>query len=67
MPTLRAFLEGDGSVNSIVRDLHLHPNSLRHRLRRAGELTGSDPRVFADRVALAVGLWAWGRRPRGRR
>lgn len=65
--TLRAFLEGDGSVNSTARDLHLHPNSLRHRLRRIGELTGSDPRVFADRVALAVGLWAWDRRPRGRR
>lgn len=67
VPTLRAFLEGDGSVNSTARDLHLHPNSLRHRLRRIGELTGSDPRVFADRVALAVGLWAWDRRPRGRR
>lgn len=67
VPTLRAFLEGDGSVNSTARDLHLHPNSLRHRLRRIGELTGSDPRVFTDRVALAVGLWAWDRRPRGRR
>jgi hypothetical protein len=67
LPTLRAFLQGDGSVNSTARDLHLHPNSLRHRLRRIGELTGSDPRVFAERVALAVGLWAWDRRARGRR
>ena len=67
VPTLRAFLLGDGSVNATARDLRLHPNSLRHRLRRVGELTGSDPRVFADRVALAVGLWAWDRRPRGRR
>lgn len=67
VPTLRAFLKGDGSVNSTARELHLHPNSLRHRLRRIGELTGSDPRVFADRVALAVALWAWDRRPRGRR
>jgi len=64
--TLRAFLEGEGSVNSTARDLHLHPNSLRHRLRRIGELTGWDPRVFTERVALAVGLWAWDRR-RGRR
>jgi hypothetical protein len=67
VPTLRAFLDGDGSVNATARDLHLHPNSLRHRLKRIGELTGADPRVFADRVALAVGLWAWERRPRGRR
>ena len=65
--TLRAFLEADGSVNSTARHLHLHPNSLRHRLKRIAELAGSDPRVFADRVALAVGLWAWDRRPRGRR
>jgi hypothetical protein len=65
--TLRAFLHGDGSVNATARHLHLHPNSLRHRLKRIAELTGSDPRVFADRVALAIGLWAWDRRPRGRR
>lgn len=65
--TLRAFLEGEGSVSSTAHDLHLHPNSLRHRLRRIGELTGWAPRVFTERVALAVGLWAWDRRPRGRR
>jgi PucR family transcriptional regulator, purine catabolism regulatory protein len=65
--TLRAFVEGDGSVIATARDLHLHPNSLRYRLKRVAELTGADPRVFSDRVALAVGLWAWDRRPRGRR
>lgn len=67
VPTLRAFLQGDGLMNATARDLRLHPNSLRHRLRRIGELTGADPRAFADRVALAVGLWAWDRRARGRR
>ena len=67
VPTLRAFLQGDGSVTATAQDLQLHPNSLRHRLKRVGELTGSDPRVFADRVALSVGLWAWDRRARGRR
>ncbi len=64
VPTLRAFLGGDGSIGRTARDLHLHPNSLRHRLKRIGELTGADPRIFADRVALAVGLWAWERRGR---
>lgn len=64
IPTLRAFLGGDGSIGRTARDLHLHPNSLRHRLKRIGELTGADPRIFADRVALAVGLWAWERRGR---
>lgn len=64
VPTLRAFLGGDGSIGRTARDLHLHANSLRYRLKRIRELTGADPRVFTDRVALAVGLWAWERRGR---
>jgi DNA-binding PucR family transcriptional regulator len=65
--TLRAFLDNDGSVNATARQLFLHANSLRHRLRRIQELTGSHPQVFDERVALAIGLWAWDRRPRGHR
>lgn len=66
LPTLRAFLAGDGGVNATARELFLHPNSLRHRLARIAELTGRNPLVFNDRVALAVGLWAWDRgRARG--
>lgn len=65
--TLRTFLEMEGSVNATARELFLHPNSLRHRLKRVHELTGVNPRVFKERVALAIGLWAWERRPRGRR
>jgi hypothetical protein len=65
--TLRTFLDVDGSVNATARELFLHPNSLRHRLKRIHELTGADPRVFDERVALAVGLWAWEQRPHGRR
>jgi hypothetical protein len=67
LATLRAFLDGDGSVSLTAAALFLHPNSLRHRLRRISELTGCDPRSFDDRVALAVGLWAWDRQPRDRR
>lgn len=65
--TLRTFLEAEGSVSATARELFLHPNSLRHRLKRVHELTGANPRVFKERVALAVGLWAWERRPHGRR
>jgi sugar diacid utilization regulator len=64
--TLRAFLAADGSVNLAARELHLHPNSLRHRLRRIADLTGCDPRLFDDRVSLAIGVWAWDKRPRRR-
>ncbi len=67
LQTLRAFLDGDGSVSLTASGLFLHPNSLRHRLRRISQLTGCDPRSFDGRVALAVGLWAWDRQPRERR
>jgi DNA-binding PucR family transcriptional regulator len=64
--TLRAYLAGEGGVNATARELFLHPNSLRHRLARIAELTGRNPLDFDDRVALAVGLWAWDRgRARG--
>lgn len=66
LPTLRAFLAHDGAVGATARALFLHPNSLRHRLARIAELTGRNPTSFGDRVALAVGVGAWDRRPSGR-
>lgn len=65
--TLREFFKDDGSITTTAQHLHLHPNSLRHRLKRIGELTGADPKIFSDRVALAAALWAWDRRPYGHR
>ncbi len=65
--TLQVFLHGDGALNATAKQLFLHPNSLRHRLRRVHELTGASPQVFADRAALAIGLWAWERQPHGGR
>lgn len=59
LETLRAFIELEGAVEATARRLHVHPNSLRHRLRRIRTLTGRDPFAFLDRVALYVGLWAW--------
>jgi len=35
---------------------------VRHRLARVHELTGRNPLVFADRVALAIALWTLDRR-----
>lgn len=57
--TLRAFLALEGAVEATARRLHIHPNSLRHRLRRIRSLAGRDPFVFLDRVALYIGVWAW--------
>lgn len=67
LPTLRAFLDNDGSVTATAQEMYLHPNSLRHRLRRIEELTGANPRVFRDRVGLAIGVWSWERGVRRRR
>lgn len=40
--TLRAWLECNGEVPTASKHLILHPNSLRHRLRRIGELIDLD-------------------------
>lgn len=62
--TLRAFLALEGAVEATARRLHIHPNSLRYRLRRIRSLAGRDPFVFLDRVALYIGVWAWDARHR---
>jgi hypothetical protein len=65
--TLREFIAREGSTNATAEAMFLHPNSLRHRLRRIEELTGANPRTFHDRIAFAIALWASDHRPRGRR
>jgi len=45
--SLLAYLDALGDVRSAAAALHVHPNTLRHRLRRAGTLSGvalDDPR-----------------------
>jgi PucR-like helix-turn-helix protein len=49
--TLRAFLAQGMRVEDTARALHVHPNTLRHRLRRYEETTGTslrDPRVVVE-------------------
>jgi hypothetical protein len=49
--TLRAFLEEGMRIEETARALHVHPNTLRHRLRRFEEATGAslrDPRVLVE-------------------
>ncbi|MDT7581186.1 MAG: hypothetical protein QOK35_2450 [Pseudonocardiales bacterium] len=56
--TLAAYVEAGGSLGSCARALYVHPNTVRYRLRRIGELTGhspTDPRdAFVLRTALVV-------------
>jgi purine catabolism regulator len=54
--TLDAFIRLHGSVNAVARDLSLHRNTVRQRLRRIGQLTGADLSSSEDRLALQLAL-----------
>ena len=54
--TLEAFIRLHGSVNGVARDLFLHRNTVRQRLRRIGQLTGSKLGDPNDRLALQLAL-----------
>jgi DNA-binding PucR family transcriptional regulator len=54
--TLTTFVECGGSLEATARELFVHPNTVRYRLRRLSDLTGyaaNDPR---DRWALGLAL-----------
>jgi PucR C-terminal helix-turn-helix domain len=49
--TLRAWFDQEMRIDETARVLHVHPNTLRHRLRRFEEATGAtlrDPRVLIE-------------------
>lgn len=54
--TLEAFIRLHGSVNAVARDLFLHRNTVRQRLRRIAQLTGQDLTDPNDRLALQLAL-----------
>ena len=60
--TLSAFLEQTSSLEATARALFVHPNTVRYRLRRVGEVSGytpTDPRhALTLRLALALGRLA---------
>ncbi|MFJ6835885.1 PucR family transcriptional regulator [Streptomyces sp. NPDC091209] len=53
LEALTAYIDS-GSANAAARALHLHPQSLRYRLRRVHELTGRDPRDPWHRLTLDI-------------
>jgi DNA-binding PucR family transcriptional regulator len=56
--TLRAFLASGGRWRDTAGRLHVHPNTLRHRLDRVERLTGRSLDATADRVDLHLALSA---------
>lgn len=55
LDTIDAYIASGMRVDATAEALHLHPNSLRKRLRRFEELTGCDVRRFDD---LLAAWWA---------
>jgi DNA-binding PucR family transcriptional regulator len=60
--TLDAYLDCGGAVETCARQLFVHPNTVRYRLKRIGEVTGRDPLdprdAYVLRVASTVGRLA---------
>jgi hypothetical protein len=50
--TLHAFADADMNLTRAADSLHVHPNTLRYRLRRIAERSGRNPHSFNDLVDL---------------
>ncbi|QNG18456.1 PucR family transcriptional regulator [Rhodococcus triatomae] len=57
--TLDAYLDCGGAVETCARQLFVHPNTVRYRLKKIAEVTGRDPTnprdAYVLRVAATVG------------
>jgi hypothetical protein len=58
LSTLRVWFDGAGVAKQAARQLHVHPNTVRYRLRRIQELTGLDLTSLRDVAELYVALEA---------
>jgi len=54
--TLEVLLEEAGTIEGTARALFVHPNTVRHRIRRIEALTGRSPVDARDRLALRLAL-----------
>ena len=54
--TLTAYADCDLNVARTAEPLGVHANTIHYRLRRVLELTGRDPRRFAELVELTTAL-----------
>jgi hypothetical protein len=59
LDTLDAFFAAGGVLESAARELYVHPNTVRYRLKRVAEVTGLSPLngrdAFALRLAMTIG------------
>lgn len=65
LETVDTYLELGGVLENCARQLYVHPNTVRYRLRRVAELTGRTPSNARDALVLRVAL-SMGRLARAR-
>ncbi|GAB4587792.1 helix-turn-helix domain-containing protein [Nocardia sp. IFM 10818] len=57
--TLDAYLDCGGAVETCARQLFIHPNTVRYRLKRVADITGRDPMnprdAYVLRIAATIG------------
>jgi DNA-binding PucR family transcriptional regulator len=56
--TLQAYLDGFGDIAEVAQRLHVHPNTVRYRIRRIEKLLSTSLDDPDDRLVLALGLRA---------
>jgi len=56
LPTLRSFLDCDGSWSACASRMYVHVNTVRYRMSRVEALTGRDLSALADRVDFFLAL-----------
>jgi DNA-binding PucR family transcriptional regulator len=56
--TLRAYLDGFGDVTAVASRLHVHPNTVRYRIRRVEKVLATSLDDPDDRLVLSLGLRA---------
>src|ERR1700754_58511 len=56
--TLQAYLDGFGDIAAVAQRLHVHPNTVRYRVRRIEKLLSTSMDDPDDRLVLAIGLRA---------
>ncbi|NMN01351.1 PucR family transcriptional regulator, partial [Bifidobacterium sp. DSM 109958] len=56
LATVAAFLRSGGSLEATARELNVHPNTVRYRLKRSVEITGWDPMTPREAYVLLTAL-----------
>ncbi|KUH93545.1 transcriptional regulator [Mycolicibacterium acapulense] len=56
--TLGAYLDAFGDITAVAQRLHVHPNTVRYRIRRIEKLLSTSLNDPDDRLVLALGLRA---------